>query len=303
MVTSNDSSATILLVEDNTGDVRLCQEAFVNSGHVDWALHVVGTLGDALERLRRNDIDVVLLDLGLPDSSGIETLTQIQSEFPILPIIVLTGRNDEDQGAEALRRGAQDYLFKTDVWTTDIGVSLLRRAVRYAIERAQLHLDLQAAREREREFRETSGLQRLGNPGPVSQTARAFGIKPLKEVAPKFFAEFGARYRDVLDQALEYESLQGVRGISGELQKLAQDLADLRSGPRDVIDLHVTTIVRQREEASADRVNAQIEVGRFVVLELMGMLADHYRNLTGFLGRPPVEPFQGRNPEDGRSEP
>ncbi|HVD33323.1 MAG TPA: response regulator, partial [Gemmatimonadales bacterium] len=81
----------ILLVEDNAGDVRLVQEMLSETGAVPFALAIATNLAATLARLRAGGIDVLLLDLGLPDSSGVSTFTSVHAQIPTLPIIVLTG--------------------------------------------------------------------------------------------------------------------------------------------------------------------------------------------------------------------
>jgi DNA-binding NtrC family response regulator len=83
-----------------------------------------------LECLAAGDIDIVLLDLSLPDSLGLDTFTRVYDKAPCLPIIVLTGLDDEELAAKAVREGAQDYIIKGQVDS-----NLLARAIRYAIER------------------------------------------------------------------------------------------------------------------------------------------------------------------------
>ncbi len=92
-------------------------------------------LSTGIERLAQGGIDVVLLDLGLPDGQGLDTLTRAQVHSPQVPIIVLTGFDDETRGVEAVRRGAQDYLVKGQV-----DRNLLGRTVQYAIERKQAEM-------------------------------------------------------------------------------------------------------------------------------------------------------------------
>jgi len=120
-----------LLVEDNPADARLICEMLKELPEGTLQLQQVGRLDSAMERLRQEIFDVVLLDLGLPDAQGMETLTLIQEASRSVPIVVLTGRDDERLAAEALRAGAQDYLVKG---RSD---SQLVRAIRYAVERKQ----------------------------------------------------------------------------------------------------------------------------------------------------------------------
>jgi two-component system, sensor histidine kinase len=136
---------TILLAEDNPGDARLIREMLSDApgGGIDLAWEP--TLAAALERARRGDISAVLLDLTLPDGSGLDTLHAVYREMPHMPIVVLTGIENEELANSAMRDGAQDYLVKGH-----IDSSTLVRSVRYAIGRA--HTEAARARtERELE--------------------------------------------------------------------------------------------------------------------------------------------------------
>jgi PAS domain S-box-containing protein/putative nucleotidyltransferase with HDIG domain len=122
----------ILLIEDNPGDVRLIQE-MLKEGH---SLHIdlvqADRLDTGLKLIGEDSFDAVLLDLGLPDSRGLDTLNTINAEASGLPIVVLTGIADESAGIAAVQAGAQDYLIKGQV-----GSAVLLRSIRYAIERKQ----------------------------------------------------------------------------------------------------------------------------------------------------------------------
>jgi PAS domain S-box-containing protein len=120
----------ILLVEDNHRDVCLVQDALSKAEGVLYELECVNLLSTGLERLATGGIDLVLLDLTLPDSRGLDTFAKTYSQVPQVPIIVLTSLGDEDLAVKSLGEGAQDYLIKEQVDT-----NLLTRAIRYAIER------------------------------------------------------------------------------------------------------------------------------------------------------------------------
>ncbi len=123
-------SRTVLLIEDNPGDARLILEMVREAR--DGLIHLerVDRLEPGLSRLDAGGVEAILLDLSLPDSSGLDTLRRVQSRSPSAPIVVLTGLDDETLGLEAIREGAQDYLVKGQVDS-----HLLVRALRYAIER------------------------------------------------------------------------------------------------------------------------------------------------------------------------
>ncbi|MCL6613736.1 MAG: HD domain-containing protein [Firmicutes bacterium] len=127
----------ILLIEDNPGDVRLIREFLAEAEGVDFALTVALSLAEGLARLTEADFHLVLLDLTLPDSHGLETFLRLQKAVPLLPVIVLSGLEDEELALQAMREGAQDYLFKDQ-----IEPNLLGRSIRYAIERKRLEREL-----------------------------------------------------------------------------------------------------------------------------------------------------------------
>ena len=136
----NAEPTKVLLVEDNPSDARLIREMLFeergDSASVvrqTFALECVERLSAGLARLSSGDIDVVLLDLSLPDSHGLGTFSKMHAEVPQVPIILLTGLDDEELGVTAVREGAQDYLVKGQV-----DDNLLVRAIHYAIERKRV---------------------------------------------------------------------------------------------------------------------------------------------------------------------
>jgi signal transduction histidine kinase len=138
----------LLLVEDNPGDARLLRELLRESGIGDYTVIAASTLREAMDRLAEEAVDVVLLDLSLPDSTGLSTVRRTLTCAPETPIIVLTGLDDETIAVQAVQAGAQDYLVKGN-----IDGRLLLRAIRYAVERKVLEIERLRALEREQEAR------------------------------------------------------------------------------------------------------------------------------------------------------
>ena len=124
-----------LLVEDNEGDAFLLKKKLAYGKETQFDLTHVDRLAIAVKLLQIEVFDVILLDLSLPDSSGLETFLSLETIAPHLPIVLLTGLNDESVALKAVRAGAQDYLIKGQV-TTEV----LIRSVNYAIERMH-HLE------------------------------------------------------------------------------------------------------------------------------------------------------------------
>jgi len=145
-------STRLLLVEDNKGDARLLQailDEIPAAWEVDFPLTHVERLSQALESLKTGGFDLVLLDLSLPDSTGLDTLARLRTAALELPIVIMTGLDSEEVAVEALRQGAQDYLVKGQV--DAVG---LVRAIRYAIERKGVELRIERARKRQEALRE-----------------------------------------------------------------------------------------------------------------------------------------------------
>jgi DNA-binding response OmpR family regulator len=127
----SQSVPRVLLVEDNPGDARLVQEALRGSSWFPAAPVCVDTLHKALQHLAEAaSWDLVLLDLGLPDSHGLVALERILQQAPAVPVVVLTGLDDEQVAMAAVKQGAQDFLVKGS-----FEGPLIVRTMRYAIER------------------------------------------------------------------------------------------------------------------------------------------------------------------------
>jgi DNA-binding response OmpR family regulator len=132
----------ILLVEDSPSDAALLQESILSSGARDIRVSVAQSLNEALVHLENNHTDAVLLDLTLPDSSGLDTVLRAKLACSNLPIIVLTGVDDEETGIAAMRMGVQDYLVKGQADGRTI-----MRAIHYAVERKRAEQALRQARD------------------------------------------------------------------------------------------------------------------------------------------------------------
>jgi signal transduction histidine kinase/YesN/AraC family two-component response regulator len=123
----------ILLVEDDSEDVRLFQTMLAREARTEFKLVRAGSLAEALKMLINAEFDLVLSDMGLPDSQGLETFLRLKAQAPTLPIVVLSGMEDEEFAVKAVQAGAQDYLVKGQV-----NGPLLARAIRYSVERKRI---------------------------------------------------------------------------------------------------------------------------------------------------------------------
>lgn len=138
----------VLLIEDDPDDARFIREMLIEGGQgqSNFIINAFATLHNGISEARTTQVDVILLDLNLPDSTGMDTLFVLSEQLPDIPIIVLTGSEEAMQfGVEAVQSGAQDYLLKNEVDS-----KLLRQSIRYAIERHEIE---QRLRRSEQEYR------------------------------------------------------------------------------------------------------------------------------------------------------
>lgn len=147
-----------LLIEDNLSDAQLFQELLTSSELLETTLHHAEHFNEAIMALEtsHNNFDVVLLDLCLPDGQGVALVKQIKALVPNVPVVVLTGIQDQNVAIAALQEGAQDYLVKSDTFSperlqrlgyVDVG-NLLAKTIQYTIERTELTKKLEISEER-----------------------------------------------------------------------------------------------------------------------------------------------------------
>ncbi len=129
---------SVLLIEDNPGDERLIREMIGEDPHATFSVHCVDRLATGLEHLSAGETALVILDLSLPDSFGLDTFTKVYAHSPAVPIIVLTGNDDDSLALSAVKGGAQDYLVKSR-----LDRELLLRSMHYSIERKRYQVQLE----------------------------------------------------------------------------------------------------------------------------------------------------------------
>lgn len=263
-----DASAPLrlLLVEDSPSDQRLILEILSGSAIVADA---VVSLADAEARLGGGGLDLVLLDLGLPDSQGLDGLRRLLAGSPEIPVVVMTGLSGDELGFEAVRIGAEDFLQKD--WIID--AALVKRTLRFAVERHRLRQRLQMA-EREQE---AMALGRIDANAKVDISASAFGLKPLRDRDGDLFAETRNTYGQILRAAAERQVFQVQHPISDQLRKLADQLGFVRASPRDLIDIHSAALKTLIASVAPEHERLIINEGRITILELMGHLVSYYR--------------------------
>jgi len=130
----------VLLVEDNAGIAKLIEDILSKNNQYHYAITHEASLKPALEKIKQSPPDIVVLDLTLPDSSGFQTFLDVRAANSDIPVIIITGLDDESLAIRAVREGAQDYLVKSQM-----DMHILQRSIQYAIERNRIECALRRA--------------------------------------------------------------------------------------------------------------------------------------------------------------
>ena len=256
----------VLLIEDNPSDAHLIQAILGDAAAEGFVLERAERLAEGIDRLTAGGVDSVLLDLSLPDSHGLESFSRLHAEAPGVPIIVLSGLEDETVAVSAVHQGAQDYLVKGHV-----DGHVLVRAIRYAIERkrtgdqlaryaaelraknSQMEADLHMAREIQQVFlpQQYPTFPRQSSP---EQSALRFchRYQPAATVSGDFFnilplsdSEAGVLICDVMGHGLRAALVTAIlRGLMEELLPVAGDAGRFLTG----INRSLVTILRRLDE-------------------------------------------------------
>ncbi len=271
----------VLLIQDNEDDACMTGETLTELTALDIELEWVDRLERGLTRLAEDKIDVVLLDLSLPDSHGLETLDKIQRQTPDVPVIVLTHLDDEAMAVQAVRRGAQDYLVKG----RSDGL-LLMRAIRYAIERNQAEKAVRDSEARLRAIIDTAldALIGMNAKGIITEwNPRAeviFGWARWQAIGQNLAdLIIPARYREAHERGLQHFMDTGEGPVVNrrvELTGLRRDgtefpveitISPLRRGKTYVFNAFLSDITeRKRAEETRVRLAAIVEFSEDAIL-------------------------------------
>jgi signal transduction histidine kinase len=261
----------LLLVEDNPGDARLVREHLADVvGREHFVLATAPTLAEAKTLAAGGPFDIVLLDLSLPDSAGLETLAHWRLAAPELPVIVLTGSDDEALAIAAVREGAQDYLVKGR-----IDGDVLTQAIRYAIERKHVQEVLEHAKadlerrveERTAELREINAqLQSEIAERTLAQQQAAALLQ--SEQAARVLVESANRSKDEFLAVLSHELRTPLNAILGWAEIL-------RGGDSSAAEVQEgVEIIERNARAQARLVEDVLEVSRIICGKVRLTLAE-----------------------------
>lgn len=236
-----DKVTRVLLVEDNAGDARLVKEMLAEAKDSSFEVEWVDRLSGGLECLTKGGIDLVLLDLSLPDSHGFETFVKTRSQAGEVPIIVLSGLNDEAVAMEVVKEGAQDYLTKGRLLDGDF----LAFSIRFAIERQQQMLKKLEQNKQELEARGA----RFGR--VIANKAEGVIVADKDEVVrfinPAAEALLGRKTEEFLDKPFDFPFVAGETTVLHITHTGQTKLVEMRvsQAELDGETLYIATLAKQ----------------------------------------------------------
>ena len=259
---------TVLLVEDNSGDARLLREMLKEQSSLNVELAYATCMSETEDYLVGHRVDIILLDLGLPDARGLGALRRARKAAPGVPCVVLTGMDDESLAAQALQEGAQDYLIKGQIETRG-----LLRAIRYAIERgiAETQKTQLQAKLRQAEKLEAIGTLASGVAHEINNL-----LTPIIMMTELVLSEMS-------EQDPHYIMLRRVVDAGGKAAEIVQRiLAFGRSDevPPDVVD--ISTVLREAVEFIRTLLPSSITL-HVEIDDLAGMVRGDKTQLTQVL--------------------
>ena len=291
----------ILLVEDNPGDAELMQIMLEGISEPKYTVTNVQHLAQALQAVHVEQFDIVILDLGLPDSSGIQTLRAVVQAVPLLPVIVLTGNLNEELGLEAVKAGAQDFLNKGQ-----ISSQLLLRVLRYAFERKQAEINLRNAEQQFRTILDALDIQVLlmgldhRIRWPNRKVCEAFGLA-REEIIGRFCYDLWSGQNSPCEECPVERAIATGDYQSEDRQQKIGKTWDIKACPVFDEQGKISSIVELRTDIS-DRVLLEEQFFQAQKMEAIGRLAggvahDFNNMLSVILGF--AEMAKAKAPETG----
>ena len=263
--TTSTKTRVLLLIEDDQDDIALFEE-LINARHDDdFELIKAGDLKEATEQLRVHSVEVIVLDLRLPGTSGADTVRVVRNAVAATPIVVLTGSDDDALALECIEAGAQDFLTKSELTSRN-----LKRAIGYSInrERRAQQIDMQRTMS---QYRSLSSAQQN-----TVVTAALAGSGAVAVRSPAVYEHIVSAYQNLLAPLTEI--LRTQESSRAMKEHIITAIGDASGGPRDLIDIHLEALERTfSAQPEGPQARTLAIEARLLALEMMGFLVDYYR--------------------------
>jgi len=278
----------VLLIEDDSDDSLLAKETLDEICIPKFQVLAAEQFQEGLKILENEYIDVLLLDLSVPDGHGLEMLSTIKETYPHLPIVALTGLNDDTIAFKTIAAGAQDYVVKGFYDRNS-----LSKAVRYAIERQRINQEFEHEILHDYYAREIEFFRQL-----VTRKFPDLTYKTLKKTNPLAYEELRQEYSELLDlivlqpetleaflnehepddqDAKRFHELKHSRIHEKDIASIAAGFGRVDATSLDIVEVHYDVLKSRMENSEPNHMRAFITEGRKLLIELMGCLISHYR--------------------------
>lgn len=266
-----DLPIVVLVIEDEQIDFTLLQRALREFQKIKLVWE--STLAKGLARLSEQPIDVVLLDLSLPDSTGLNTIDAIAQSVST-PIVVMSNTKDEQTAFDAVKHGAQDYLFKDQMEPL-----LLSRTLRYAVERYNLLAELHSTRQinlRETELQRLKSDESFAN---VTIRKQDLEVDSYKDRHPKAYKEILTTYQELLLYLMRRREYQVKPvNVSELLKQIASALGRGSATPHDAIGAHTASVRVVLTQLPEQKNELCHQEARYLLSGLLGHLCYYYKH-------------------------
>jgi DNA-binding NarL/FixJ family response regulator len=266
------NSIQMFLFEDNPDDVIILTHLLRQHADTVYTIATAESLAQGIRYLDSHDVDIIVADLGLPDSQGIDTFLRIREIAPATPVVVLSGQEDRTLALKAVEMGAQDYVVKSD-----LEGDRLERVVRYAIERHRLQVELAETKIREMQQQVFNKLQLLSDISPLCIPSDYGAPGRLRDSAPQRYNQFVARFGELLELAVSDPTMRAVNDIATALDDFARDLQAVNASASDIHEMHKAVLAGKGANLNPVQLLPYTEDATNLLVAVLSRLLSLYR--------------------------
>lgn len=264
-------TVNVLLIGDNSTSIRLIEQKLIESKKSKFVFIHECKISKGIKVAFEGGIDVILLDLSLEDSLGLDTLYKVHFKLSNIPIVALV--RDEETGHKAILNGAKDYLVKEKFESIN-----LERSICYAIEKFRASIEAEANIEQKYYEKEIENIQNVLNSKEGSLKGKLPLKRSIEETYPEIFNEIVISFSNLLELALIQKiSKRTEISIPGELSEIAERLGVLNAGIKDVLEIYRKALKEITLKSTIIKSEAFAEEGQLMVSEITGFLLTYYQ--------------------------
>ncbi len=265
-------SIKILQIEDDDDQLKLMNELLIDSTLIHFEIFSANSITQAKQIIAENELDILLIDLNLSETKGINTFYKTKELAPSTPIIIISAIYDEELALEALNNGAQDFLTKKSLTQ-----KVITRSILFAIERSRFKSNEKTDKKLYDEIDKYPSLTKFSFTPDTPIASKLYSEVSLREGYPEIFQTLVDKYKNLIKLSLEEQLHNETKEISENLRALSEEIGFLKAGPKDIVEVHSTAIkelVKNIDSATSSKYTRE---GEIILLGLMGNLALFYR--------------------------